>query len=69
MSSHSRPKHQQYAMKSEAKPKHVVLLDIDGDQFRTSQLLLQTVRPFVFESVRVLCCARTVRHDPDCVSS
>ncbi len=56
-------------MKSEAKPKHVVLLDIDGDQFRTSQLLLQTVRPFVFESVRVLCCARTVRHDPDCVSS
>jgi len=31
-----------------------VLLEVSGDMFRTHQYALQTVRPFIFESVRAL---------------
>ena len=39
----------------EAAPKHAVLLEVNGDLFRTNQFALKTVRPFIFESVRALC--------------
>jgi len=32
-----------------------VLLEVNGDVFRTNQYALKTVRPFVFESVRAPC--------------
>jgi hypothetical protein len=36
----------------EAKPKHCYLLEVKGDQYRLVSQALDTVRPFVFESVR-----------------
>ncbi len=38
----------------EAKPKHVQLLEINGAAFRLIKFPLETVRPFIFESVRML---------------
>ena len=36
----------------EAAPKHAFMLEINGEMFRTVQTTLETVRPFVFETVR-----------------
>lgn len=36
----------------EAKKKHVVILEILGDQWRTFKFPLRTVRPFAFDQVR-----------------
>lgn len=36
----------------EARPKHCYLLEVKGDQYRLVSQALDTVRPFVFESVR-----------------
>ncbi len=36
----------------ESKRKHVVLLEVMGEQWRTVKVALRTVRPFLFESVR-----------------
>lgn len=36
----------------ESKKKHVVLLEIMGEQYRTTNQALESVRPFVHESVR-----------------
>lgn len=35
----------------ESKRKHVVLLEVMGEQWRTVKVALRTVRPFLFESV------------------
>lgn len=35
----------------EAKKKHVVILEVLGDQWRTFKFPLRTVRPFVFDQV------------------
>ena len=35
----------------ESKKKHVVLLEIMGEQYRTTNQALESVRPFVHESV------------------
>ena len=40
----------------ESKRKHVVLLEIMGEQWRTVKVALRTVRPFLFESVRPTAC-------------
>lgn len=40
----------------ESRPKHVQLLEMMGDHFRLVKLPLTTVRPFVFDSVRVFEC-------------
>ena len=37
----------------ESKRKHVVLLEVMGEQWRTVKVALRTVRPFLFESVRL----------------
>ena len=36
----------------EAAPKHAFMLEVNGEMFRTVQFALDTVRPFVFETVR-----------------
>ena len=33
----------------------LLLLEVNGDLFQTHQFALQTVRPFIFESVRAPC--------------
>lgn len=40
----------------ESKKKHVVLLEILGDQWRTFKYPLRTVRPFTFDQVSRLAC-------------
>ena len=40
----------------ESKRKHVVLLEVMGEQWRTVKVALRTVRPFLFESVRPTAC-------------
>ncbi len=37
----------------ESKKKHVMILEVKGQQFRVSKHALQTVRPFVFDAVSV----------------
>ena len=37
----------------ESKRKHVMILEVMGEQWRTVKIALRTVRPFVFESVRL----------------
>ena len=52
----------------ESKRKHVVLLEVMGEQWRTVKVALRTVRPFLFESVRpalmskVQCCLPSHPH-------
>ena len=36
----------------ESAPKQAVLLQVSGTMFKTNRFALQTVRPFIFESVR-----------------
>ena len=43
----------------ESKPKHVMLLEICNEEYRTIRLPLTTVRPFIYDTVRALlraCC-------------
>jgi double-strand break repair protein MRE11 len=39
----------------EAKKKHVIILEILGDQWRTFKFPLRTVRPFAFDQVLLNC--------------
>lgn len=51
----------------EAKNKHVVILEIMGDQWRTFKFPLRTVRPFAFDQARTpLMCSRD-SHGNSCV--
>lgn len=56
-------------MQGESRPKHVVVLEVMGDKWRTIKYPLQTVRPFKFKHI-VLSEHPVVQScDPDSVSS
>lgn len=53
----------------ESKRKHVVMLEVLGHQWRTSKLPLETVRPFVFESVALAGQKGVNPEDPETITT